>query len=107
MWGQYTNPLPADNSGCNDDISQYNYARDYYHQYPDNCVEGSFGAKLDPFLQVPEGATFVVKGAESEKSGYSCFGESAKAGQESLQQVLARLDVQRIWVGVQYHELAV
>eukprot|EP01013_Petalomonas_cantuscygni_P008332 TRINITY_DN21044_c0_g1_i1.p1 TRINITY_DN21044_c0_g1~~TRINITY_DN21044_c0_g1_i1.p1 ORF type:complete len:402 (-),score=52.72 TRINITY_DN21044_c0_g1_i1:189-1394(-) len=59
---------------CTDPVSQAMWANNAYVQWPDHCVQGSFGGRFDPFLTVSQSATVVKKGFEPGLDSYSGFG---------------------------------
>eukprot|EP00298_Acanthocystis_sp_HF-20_P002019 c12491_g1_i1.p1 GENE.c12491_g1_i1~~c12491_g1_i1.p1 ORF type:complete len:217 (+),score=61.77 c12491_g1_i1:2-652(+) len=43
-------------------------------QWPDHCVQGTFGARFSPYLQIPINTTVVKKGFTNNLDSYSGFG---------------------------------
>ena len=58
---------------CTDPVSERDWAFQQYYQWASHCVAGSFGARLDPFLQAPADATYVKLGVETRADSYSGF----------------------------------
>ena len=58
---------------CHDRVSEDDYLRASYYQWPAHCVAGTFGARLDPYLRVPNHTTVVKLGTSSTRDSYSAF----------------------------------
>jgi len=71
---------------------------DYGGRWPSHCVQESFGAAFHPCLQLPESYYLISKGTESGSDGYSAY-DGRLADGTSLQQLLAELGVERLYVG--------
>jgi len=66
--------------------------------WPSHCVQGSRGAEFHPQLQLPQGCLMVSKGFEADADSYSAFDGRLPDGR-SLQELLAGLEVVKIYVG--------
>eukprot|EP00300_Choanocystis_sp_HF-7_P033732 c46148_g1_i1.p1 GENE.c46148_g1_i1~~c46148_g1_i1.p1 ORF type:complete len:380 (-),score=72.37 c46148_g1_i1:35-1153(-) len=98
---------------CQDALAIRAFDHDTLSQWPDHCVEGTFGARLTPFLRLPANATFVKKGFIKYLDSYSAFGGTQSIGwpawndsetgadlvnRPSLAQLLAFQGVTRVFV---------
>jgi nicotinamidase/pyrazinamidase len=72
--------------------------RDFGGVWPPHCVQGTIGAEFHPELKLPKDYMLVSKGFEADSDSYSAFDGRAANGR-SLQEVLAALGVDRIFVG--------
>jgi nicotinamidase/pyrazinamidase len=61
--------------------------------WPPHCVQDTDGAKFDPLLKIPEGATVVSKANDSAKEAYSVFDGTG------LAEKLKSQGVTRVFVG--------
>eukprot|EP00656_Telonema_subtile_P010963 TRINITY_DN1535_c0_g1_i1.p1 TRINITY_DN1535_c0_g1~~TRINITY_DN1535_c0_g1_i1.p1 ORF type:complete len:327 (-),score=64.46 TRINITY_DN1535_c0_g1_i1:215-1195(-) len=108
-------PVPGfnDTGRCQDRVAQADYAKHALTQWPDHCVQSTFGARFSPFLRVPPNATVVKKGWGRLNDTYSAFGgtQSLQAypfdtqdSQQGLQHratltaLLEQAGVRRMWV---------
>jgi nicotinamidase/pyrazinamidase len=66
--------------------------------WPSHCVQGSRGAEFHPLLQLPQGYHLISKGFEADTDSYSAF-DGQLADGRSLQELLAALGVDKIYVG--------
>lgn len=93
---------------CHDGESELLWKEDEYVQWPDHCLQGGFGSRFDPYLDVPSSTTIVRKGLDKELDSYSAFGGVIASGQGSaavdgeapknLYDWLTAASVRRLWV---------
>lgn len=84
---------------CVDSVSVADYSHDQYHQWPDHCLQGSFGAELDPYLVTPAGITIVYKGFVLLNDSYSAFGGmDVPPNGRDLKTIIEQAGIQRLWV---------
>jgi len=72
--------LPVPDSRCVDAISEESFFRSNptaYYQWPSHCVAGTFGARFDPYLNLPNDTTVVKLGTGSGRDSYSGFSSAA------------------------------
>jgi nicotinamidase/pyrazinamidase len=112
-------PPNFDSTGrCQDITSLQDFHKRQLMQWPDHCVENSFGARFTPYLELPQNAVVVKKGFLKDYDSYSAFSgtlsltpypfwdndttpSSLKAEQPSLGLLLAQRDIRRLFlVGV-------
>ncbi|KAL1512253.1 hypothetical protein AB1Y20_005515 [Prymnesium parvum] len=67
---------------CTDAISDSAYSDNLYFQWPEHCVAGSFGARFDPYLQLPDSTLVIKLGTELMQDEYSALagGQLSVAG---------------------------
>lgn len=58
---------------CRDAISEDDYLNHRYYQWPVHCVAGSTGARLDPYLRIPDHSTVIKLGVDLMADAYSAF----------------------------------
>ena len=83
---------------CVDEISTHDYQQSRYFQWPPHCVEGTFGAELDPFLQVPKGATTLKTSSASDKDSYSMFHAVDVDTGRSMEAILKDENIERVFI---------
>lgn len=104
-----------DSPRCQDAVSEAAYNLQSYFQWPRHCEAGSFDARFDPYLEMPDDATVVKLGVYQEQDSYSAFdggristaaGRADATGADSLvgladetATLAAAIDgVKRLWV---------
>jgi len=98
---------------CQDDVSVEDYEQGTYVQWPIHCQLGTFGARFDPYLNIPNNALVVKKGFNSTLDSYSAYGGRLSVegwpfdqsdtveqlnAQPSLKQVIEQNKIKRLWV---------
>ena len=58
---------------CQDAVSNLDYILQRYFQWPEHCAAGTFSARLDPYLRLPERSSVVKLGIEPKADSYSAF----------------------------------
>ena len=72
--------LPVPDSRCVDAISEESFFRSNptaYYQWPSHCVAGTFGARFEPYLNLPNDTTVVKLGTGARRDSYSGFSSAA------------------------------
>jgi len=59
---------------CMDSVSVSDYMDNVYVQWPSHCVQGTWSAQFDSYLQIPEQAIVVKKGFLVQNDSYSAYG---------------------------------
>ena len=96
-------------SHCVDPISENAFQNSQLLLWPDHGVEGTFGARLDPFLRVPEKAQFIKVGYKLHEDeydtlkGYEALNDDTKTRadlltQRTLREIIQSGDYERIFV---------
>jgi nicotinamidase/pyrazinamidase len=67
--------------------------------WPPHCVQGTWGAEFNPYLELPGAAHVVSKGAGTEDDGYSAFEARLPDDGRTLREALRALGVTRVHVG--------
>jgi nicotinamidase/pyrazinamidase len=67
--------------------------------WPPHCVQGTWGAEFNPYLELPGAAQVVSKGASTEDDGYSAFEARLPDDGRTLREALRALGVTRVHVG--------
>lgn len=84
---------------CHDNVSDYDFAHDNYYQWPDHCVQGTFGQLFDPYLAVPASTVQVLKGFDMWQDSYSAFGGRLATNMSlDLYAALTTRVARRLWV---------
>lgn len=101
---------------CMDAISESDYSTVApYYQWPAHCVAGTFGARVDPHIQVPNRTVVIKLGTEQMSDSYSAFDggrtSTAPPGQhdtqadstdltmnDTLAEHLSRMNVSRLFI---------
>lgn len=83
---------------CLDDVSSNDYAQSRYFQWPPHCVEGTFGAELDPFLHVPSGTRKLKTSFARDRDSYSMFHASDSLTGETMEDILRDEDIDRVFI---------
>lgn len=83
---------------CMDGESKLLWNEDKYVQWPDHCIQTSFGSKFDPFLGLPAATIVVQKGYEHGFDSYSAFGGRIPTNNMSLADSLTSRGIKRLWV---------
>ena len=94
---------------CLDPISEKSFQESHLLLWPDHGVEGTFGARLDPYLRVPEGAQFIKVGYNTHEDeydtlkGYEALSDDTATRsdlllQRTLRDVLKSGDYERVFV---------
>ena len=79
------------NFKCNDSISLRDRTITNYWQWPEHCVAGTFGARLDPYLQLPSETTVVKLGVSQFQDSYSAFDGGRISSAERARTTIRRL----------------
>jgi nicotinamidase/pyrazinamidase len=77
---------------------QTRHFREFGGDWPLHCVAGTTGAAFHPDLRLPPGTMILSKGFDPALNGYSAF-EAVSADGRQLAEVLAELEVQRLYIG--------
>ena len=85
-------------SRCTDSVSEMDFQQSRYFQWPTHCVEGSFGQKFDPYLNVPSRAVKVHAGTNLNEDSYSAFGARELSSDKPLLDILEESDSRRVFV---------
>jgi nicotinamidase-related amidase len=83
---------------CVDKESLWLWGQDNYFQWPDHCIQGSFGSKFDPFLGIPSTTVVVQKGFNHTLDSYSAFGGLDFTTGADLYKLLTSRNIRRLWV---------
>ena len=83
---------------CLDEISSNDYAQSRYFQWPPHCVEGTFGAELDPFLHVPAGTVTLKSSSARDKDSYSMFHSIDESSGRSMEAILKDENIKRVFI---------
>ncbi|KAA0157351.1 hypothetical protein FNF27_07030 [Cafeteria roenbergensis] len=83
---------------CLDGESKLLWGEDKYVQWPDHCVQGSFGSLFDPFLGIPKKTVVVQKGFEHHYDSYSAFGGVTVGDRTPLADAITAAGIRRLWV---------
>ncbi len=67
--------------------------------WPPHCVQGTWGAEFNPYLELPGEAQVVSKGTDTEDDGYSAFEARLPEGGQTLREALRALGVTRVHIG--------
>ena len=70
----------------------------YGGPWPPHCVQGTPGSDFHPGLRLPADTIVISKGIDPERDSYSVFEATTEQG-ESLEELLARLEVQHLYIG--------
>jgi len=99
---------------CMDTVSVYDYMHNKYVQWPPHCIQTSWSAEFDPYLQIPRDAVVVKKGFLVQNDSYSAYGgrhstapfpfddqpETADllSDQPDLKTLIEGYNIQRLWI---------
>ena len=83
---------------CLDEISSNDYAQSRYFQWPPHCVEGTFGAELDPFLHVPAGTVTLKTSSARDTDSYSMFHSIDESSGRSMEAILKDENIKRVFI---------
>lgn len=72
--------------------------KEYGGVWPIHCVQQTRGAAFHPELRLPEDVILVSKGMAADEDSYSAFHGKTDSG-TSLEELLRRLGVERLFVG--------
>lgn len=78
--------------------AQTRHFRAFGGDWPSHCVAGTTGAAFPPALRLPPATIILSKGIDPALDGYSAF-EGASPDGVPLAELLAKLGVQRLYVG--------
>jgi nicotinamidase-related amidase len=78
-----------DSHRCRDAVSEASWDASLYYQWPIRAVAGTFDARFDPYLQLPEDTVVFKLGTQVTADSYSAFDggrrSSAAAGMHDIQ----------------------
>ena len=83
---------------CVDEISSNDYVQSRYFQWPPHCVAGTFGAELDPYLEVPPQTTTLKTSLASDRDSYSMYSAKDDKSGSSMEDILKNENIGRVFV---------
>ncbi|OUS42674.1 adenylyl cyclase, CYR [Ostreococcus tauri] len=83
---------------CVDEISSRDFEQSRYFQWPPHCVEGSFGADLDPFLHVPKETMTLQTSAARDRDSYSMFQATEGDSGRTMEKILSDYNIDRVFI---------